>query len=131
MKFESTHIKGKGRGKPMGFPTVNLKIPENFKLKDGIYAVKVTIENKVFIGALHYGPVPTFGELQKSLEVYLIEVKQADYELLENLDGKIIKIEIVKYLRPVTKFNSKEELIEQIKNDVRKIKSLKQLMLRR
>ena len=74
MIFESTHIKGKGRGKPMGFPTINLEIPENFKLKNGIYAAKVTIENKTFVAALHYGPVPTFGDLQKSLEVYLIGV---------------------------------------------------------
>ena len=62
MQFESTHIKGKGRGKPMGFPTINLKIPENFELKDGIYAAKVVIENITFVGALHYGPVPTFSE---------------------------------------------------------------------
>ena len=46
MQFESTHISGKGRGKPMGFPTINLKIPENFKLKNGVYAVKVSIEKK-------------------------------------------------------------------------------------
>ena len=37
MKFETVHITGKGRGKPMGFPTINLKIPELFKLKIGVY----------------------------------------------------------------------------------------------
>ena len=122
MKFESTQIIGKGRGKPMGFPTINLKIPENFELKNGIYAAKVVIENKTFVGALHYGPVPTFGELQKSLEVYLIEAKQADYELLENLDGKIIKIEIIKFLRDIIKFKLVEELVKQIGEDVKNIK---------
>lgn len=123
MIFESTHVSGKGRGKPMGFPTINLVIPEGFKLKNGIYAVKVTIENKNFKGALHYGPVPTFGELQKSLEVYLIEAKQADYELLENLDGKIIKVEIIKFLRDIIKFRLIEDLVRQIGEDVRQIKS--------
>src|SRR3989339_1909463 len=101
MQFESTHIKGKGRGKPMGFPTINLKIPDNFELKNGIYAVEVIIEKKVFKGALHYGPVPTFGELQKSLEVFLIET--AD-KVIEDLDEKIIKIKIIKFLRDVIKF---------------------------
>ena len=124
MKFESTQIIGKGRGKPMGFPTINLKIPENFELKNGIYAAKVVIENKTFVGALHYGPVPTFGELQKSLEVYLIEAKQADYELLENLDGKIIKIEIIKFLRDIIKFKLVEDLVRQIETDVKEIKLL-------
>lgn len=122
MKFESTHVKGKGRGKPMGFPTINLKIPDGFELKDGIYAAKVTIENKIFIGALHYGSVPTFNENEQSLEVYLIGLNN---NKLENLEEKIIKVEIVKYLRPVMKFNSKEELIKQIKEDVKNIQELK------
>lgn len=119
MRFESVHIKGKGRGKPMGFPTINLKIPENFELEDGIYAVKVNIEKKIFKGALHYGPVPTFAEEQQSLEVYLI-----DYDERENLNEKIVKVAIIKYLRPVINFRSKEELIKQIEEDVKNIKSL-------
>ncbi len=122
MKFESIHIKGKNRGKPMGFPTINLKIPINFELEDGIYAAKVNIENKVFVGALHYGPVPTFNEEKKSLEVYLIGLN--DNELKNLFDEKIIKVEIVKYLRPVIKFKSKEELIKQIDEDVKQIKAL-------
>ena len=129
MIFESTHIKGKGRGKPMGFPTINLEIPENFKLKNGIYAAKVTIENKTIVAALHYGPVPTYGDLQKSLEVYLIGVTplrqgfagQSDYGL-ENLDDKIIKVEIIKFLRDIIKFKLVEELVKQIEEDVKKIK---------
>lgn len=133
MKFESTQIKGKGRGKPIGFPTINLKIPYDFELKDGIYAAKVIIENKIFVGALHYGPVPTFSEQEKSLEVYLIEVTDDDlisYGLENLFDEKIIKVEIIKYLRQVIKFESKEELVRQINNDVNLIKS-KYLMFRR
>lgn len=127
MKFESTHAKGKGRGKPMGFPTINLKIPDNFGLQDGIYAAKVNIENKIFVGALHFGPVPTFDENEKSLEVYLIEVTNDDLINygLENLDLIKIKVEIIKYLRPIIKFESKEELIRQIDDDVKNIQKLK------
>ena len=132
MKFESIHIKGKGRGKPMGFPTINLKIPNNFKLKDGIYTAKVTIDSKVFISALHYGPVPTFDENEKSLEVYLIEVTNNDLinQGLENLDEKIIKVEIIKFLRDIIKFKLVEDLVKQIKEDVNLIKS-KYLVFRR
>jgi len=124
MIFESTHIKGKGRGKPMGFPTINLKIPDNFELKDGIYAAKVTIENKVFKGALHYGPVPTFAEQEKSLEVYLIEVTNENLVGygMEDLGGKLIIIEIIKYLRPIIKFKLVEDLVKQIEEDVKEIK---------
>ena len=129
MKFESTHIKGKGRGKPMGFPTINLKIPDNFELKDGVYAVKVSIEKNFFTGALHYGLVPTFREQEKSLEVYLIGVNElclpAGRQGLENLDGKIIKVEIIKYLRPIIKFRLVEELVRQIEEDVKNIQKIR------
>lgn len=124
MIFESTHIKGKGRGKPMGFPTINLIIPDGFKLKNGIYATKVTIEKKVFKGALHFGPVPTFKELEKSLEIFLIDANPVDYELLENLDGKIIRVEIIKFLRDIIKFKLVEDLVRQIGEDVRQIKKI-------
>lgn len=126
MQFESTHIKGKGRGKPMGFPTINLKIPDNFELEDGIYAAKVTIADKIFVGALHYGPVPTFSEKEKSLEVYLIGVSNENLigYGLENFDGKTIKVEIIKYLREIKRFRLVEELVRQIEEDVRQIKEL-------
>ena len=126
MKFESTYVTGKGRGRPIGFPTINLKIPDNFELKDGAYAAKISIENKIFKGALHYGPIPTFSEQEKSLEVYLIGMKDNDLINygLENLDGKIIKIKIIKYLRPIIKFRLVEKLVRQIKEDVKTIQKL-------
>ncbi len=126
MQFESTHVTGKGRGKPMGFPTINLKIPEKLKLKNGIYATKVTIDKNVFSGALHYGSTPTFGEDEKSLEVYLIDVTNENLidRGLENFDEKLIKVEIIKYLREIKKFKRVEELVRQIEEDVRQIKSL-------
>lgn len=105
----------------MGFPTINLKIPDNFVLKNGIYAVKVKIEKKVFKGALHYGPVPTFGELQKSLEVYLIDVTNND---IEDLEGKLIRVEVIKFLRDVIKFKLVEDLVKQIEKDVKVIGSI-------
>jgi riboflavin kinase/FMN adenylyltransferase len=126
MQFVSTHVTGKGRGKPMGFPTINLRIPDDFELKDGVYAAKITIEKNVFKGALHYGPVPTFGEPEKTLEVYLIGVTESDLvnDGLTDLDKKIIKVEVLKYLRPITKFRLVEDLIKQIEEDVAAIKLL-------
>ena len=126
MNFESSRIKGKGRGRPMGFPTINLKIPDNFELKNGIYAVKVTIENKFFKGAMHFGPVPTFGELQKSLEIYLVGVTNNDLinQGIENLDEIIIKVEIIKFLRDIIKFKLVEDLKRQIEEDVKRVKEI-------
>lgn len=121
MKFKSFHIKGKGRGKGMGFPTINLKIPEDFTLKDGVYASKVSIDNNTFLGALHFGPVMTFNEWDKTLEIHLIDLVD---DKLNSLDKKTIKVEIIKYLRPVMKFNSEKALVNQIVKDVGQIKAL-------
>lgn len=62
---------------------------------------------------------------EKSLEVYLIEVTNENLVGygMENLDGKLIIIEIIKYLRPIIKFNLVEELVKQIGEDVKEIKS--------
>jgi riboflavin kinase/FMN adenylyltransferase len=110
----------------MGFPTINLKIPKKFELKEGIYASKITIGNNVFKGALHYGPTPTFSEEEKSLEVYLIGVLENELEKygLINMGEQIIKVEILKLLRPVMKFRLVEDLVKQIEEDVRQIKGL-------
>lgn len=115
MKFTSRHIRGKGRGKLLGFPTINLEIPEGFPLQEGIWAVWVEIKEKKYKGALHFGPVPTFGEEELSLEVFLIDTKDED---IPELDNEILIIEPVKRLRDVKAFSSHEELVNQIKKDV-------------
>lgn len=116
MKFNSTQVKGRGRGRLLGYPTINLEIPKNFQLKDGIYAVKVFIEGQEFAGALHFGPIPTFNENEKTLEVFLI-IKP---ESLPETENKDIEIEIVKFLRDVLNFPNQEDLIKQIGEDVLK-----------
>lgn len=119
MRFISKQIKGKGRGKLLGFPTINLEIPENFSLKEGIYAVKVFIAGLEFIGALHFGPIPTFNEENKTLEVFLIDIKDDHLPETEQLN---ITIETIKYLRAVKNFASQHELISQMGEDVKETK---------
>lgn len=113
MRFKSQQIKGKGRGKLLGFPTINLEIPKNFKINEGIYAVKVWIKNKEFIGAMHFGPVPTFKEHGKTLEVFLIDTVKPNIP-----SSKTFEVETIQYLRPVLNFSSRKELSKQIGEDV-------------
>lgn len=113
MKFKSTQIKGKGRGKLLGFPTINLEIPQSLELKDGIYAIKVSNSGKDFIGAMHYGPIPVFQEDDKTLEFFLIDTSENDIPKSPEFE-----VEVIKFLRPVMSFENKEKLVEQIKKDV-------------
>ena len=122
MKFKSTQVKGKGRGRLLGFPTINLQIPKDLELLDGIYAVKVFIGDKVFIGALHSGSVPTFKEFKKTLEVFLIDTKEEEIPY-----AKSFNIEIIKHLRPVLNFPDQKRLTEQMTKDVEEAKSIVKL----
>lgn len=119
MKFSSIQVKGKGRGKLLGFPTINLEIPKNFDLKDGIYAVRVFLGDKDFAGAMHFGPIPTFKEDKKTLEVFLIDTKDEDIPESQNFE-----VETIQFLRPVLSFNSEGELSNQISEDVIKTKQI-------
>ena len=119
MKFKSAQIKGKGRGKLLGFPTINLEIPPNLALEEGIYAVRATIEHKIYSGALHFGPVPTFTQNAKSLEVFIINEQG-----IEVKNGQPVGIEIISYIRKIKKFPDVQQLKKQIEDDVSKIKTL-------
>ena len=121
MNYKTKQIKGKGRGKLLGFQTINLEIPSDFHEEEGIYAAMVVIDRNVYKGALHYGPVPTFNEKEKSLEVYLID---ADEKGLINLKGKLIQVGFIKKIRDIKKFSNLQELSLQIAWDVEMINSI-------
>ena len=112
--FEAKVVSGdKIGGELIGFPTANLipvaankVIPGN-----GVYAVKVEIENKEYNGMMNIGVRPTINNDGKRT----IEVNILDFS--DNIYDSTITIYFVNKLREEKKFNSKEDLIEQIKID--------------
>lgn len=121
MRFESHQIRGRGRATTLGFPTINLEIPKGLKLDYGIYGVYLYVDNDKYLGAMHYGPSPTFKDELESCEVYLLDV---DGTKLPVTDGKEIKIDILRFIRGVMKFDTTGELIGQIEKDVEEIRKL-------
>ena len=132
--YEGVIIKGRGRGKTLGFPTINLTpgvilIPSlvegegspDKKWKFGVYSCQVKIDNQIYSGLLHYGPQPTFKEQEPSLEIHILS-SSCDSKLAschpERSEGSQIQFKPLKYLRPIKKFNNKEALIKQIKKDI-------------
>ena len=114
-RFTTKQIKGKGRGKLLGYPTINLEVPLGFDLADGIYAAWVTINGTRFRGALHWGPIPTFDEEAKSLEVYVLGI--GDHELA-HADLTAVTVEPVARLRNIGRFATISALMRQIELDV-------------
>jgi riboflavin kinase / FMN adenylyltransferase len=121
MIFTSRHIKGAGRGKGMGYPTINLAIPADFVLDYGVYAAWVDISGKTYKGALHYGSTPTFDQKADTLEVYLLDVDDEDFPETE---GVGIVVDIVTYLRDIQRFPDVDSLVEQIGKDVERVRSV-------
>jgi len=115
LSFKSQQVKGAGRGKLLGYPTLNMDIPEEFQLEDGIFAVWVKISGRKMMGAMHFGAVPTFDQAKKSLEVFLLDVADKDFE---KLDTSQILIDVVSWLRGIMRFRNSEELSDQIRKDV-------------
>lgn len=110
-------VKGAGRGRKIGIPTVNFDPSQAKDLADGIYLSKIYL-TKPHWSLLHFGPRPTFGEEEKSLEVYIL-----DFDGQKELNGTFT-VEIYDLLRQVLKFKSSKEMVEKIQDDIQRAKGL-------
>jgi riboflavin kinase/FMN adenylyltransferase len=108
--FESQVQHGDKRGRDLGYPTANLRMPEDCPLLQGIYAVKVRVGDDWYGGVASYGRRPTFDNGAALFEVYLFDFKG-------DLYGKTLRVHVVSYLRGEAKFDSAEALITQMDRD--------------
>jgi riboflavin kinase/FMN adenylyltransferase len=121
MKFVSTTIAGTGRGKQLGFPTLNLIVPDTLpsQLKQGVYAARVLVDGgERYVAALYYGPASSFGETEARLEVYLI-----DAIALYVQPGTAVEVEVRDFIREPKQFTVPELLIAQMTEDVAQVQT--------
>ncbi|MGZ9677379.1 bifunctional riboflavin kinase/FAD synthetase [Flavobacterium sp. GNP001] len=107
-----TVVKGKQLGRTIGYPTANLQIAENFKLvpQNGVYIVQSQIQNKLVYGMMNIGTNPTVGGQQQSIEVNFIDFEGDLYQ-------QEIQVAIVQRIRSEKKFDSIEDLKNQLHKD--------------
>ena len=112
--------KGRMMGKKIGFPTCNIDIKDYIIAKPGVYAVKTKINNnkKFYKGIANLGYRPTFNQ-----KVILLEVNI--FNFYGNLYNKKLIIEFIKFIREEKKFKGMDELKNQIKKDLLKVKRIK------
>lgn len=111
---EGNVVAGERRGRTLGFPTANLEIdPRIVVPANGVYSVKVKVDEDNFLGVANIGVKPTFhGEgNQKNIEVHLLD-------FYGNLYGKSIKVFFTRRLREEKRFSSVSELVHQIEQDI-------------
>ncbi len=102
---------GHHRGMQLGYPTANIYTVDEAIPKSGIYAVRVLRGHGILDGVCYIGNQPTFTGERIGIEVYLF-----------NFSGELyhehLRVQFVKMIRDEIKFDNKEELIRQIKEDV-------------
>ena len=105
-------IHAKGLGKKMGYPTANLDLVDNFVIpKYGVYDTDIIINGKKFKASTNIGTNPTVEHDGIKIEAHIL-----DFD--EDIYGEIVELELLEFVRPELKFDSIEELFEQIAKDV-------------
>ncbi|MGH2723269.1 MAG: bifunctional riboflavin kinase/FAD synthetase [Actinomycetota bacterium] len=115
---EGTVVPGAGRGRGLGFPTVNLRTPDALLLPGrGVYAGRALFDGQVFTAAINIGVNPTFGREPLHLEAHLL-----DFE--GDLRGRVLGVEFWARLRDELVFDSAEALAARIEEDVQETRRL-------
>lgn len=104
--------RGKGIGRQLAFPTANISIEESYKLipKNGVYFVNSILKNEVVYGMMNIGFNPTVDGSKKSIEVHYF-----DFE--GDLYNQTVQVNLLERIRDEHKFNSLEELKNQLQKD--------------
>ena len=109
-------IKGDQRGSQIGFPTANMNVDKNIQIpKNGVYKVKVYLNEILYEGIMNIGHKPTVSEgTRLSLEVHIFDFNDDIYDA-------DITVYFKKFIRDEIKFSSIDELIQQISKDIEEI----------
>lgn len=112
-QLQGTIVNGYKVGRKLGFPTANIQVDEPFKIIPGIgvYAVWVYLKGEKYKGMLYIGDRPTLDNGKNiTLEVNILDFSGDIY------NNEII-VAFIYYVRGDVKFNSLDELKEQLGRD--------------
>lgn len=106
-------------GRRLGAPTVNMQFASGVLIpRHGVYAARVRLEDGVFPAVTNIGVRPTVSKEENvSVETHIL-----DYE--GNLYGRTVSLEFFDFLRAEQRFDSVQELAEQIAADARKAREI-------
>lgn len=108
-----TVVSGRKIGHTIGTPTANINLPEAAaELPHGVYACKAVADGKEYLAVTNIGSRPTVGGHQVRAETSLLDFDG-------DLYGKELLLQFYKFLRPERKFDSLEELREEIQKNIR------------
>ncbi len=103
-------VGGDRRGRTLGFPTANMLLAPDCRLRHGVYAVTFTVDRIVHTGVANWGRRPQFGNGLPVLETHV-------FDFSGDLYGRVAEVRFVSRLREEEKFPSVDALVAQMHRD--------------
>lgn len=117
-RITNTVVDGDKRGSEIGFPTANLRPPDRKVIPaTGIYACFVLVGDRRYDAAVSVGVRPTFGGGELLIEAFILDFEGDIY-------GEQITVEFVEYTRPELAFDGVDELVDQMNEDVSRVRAI-------
>lgn len=115
--IRGTVVRGAQQGQAMGWPTANVRIPDDRVVPpDGVYAARTVFGPQTYDAIAYIGTRPTFGAGERLIEVNLLD-QTCD------LYGQQITVQFAVRLRGDQIFASVDDLSQQIACDVEQARS--------
>jgi riboflavin kinase / FMN adenylyltransferase len=114
--MRGTVVHGDARGRALGFPTANLRLPpEKLVPAPGIYAGRAHALRRTFDAVLHIGPRPTFAGAAPTIEVHL-------FDFDGDLYGRELRVDLCARLRDIERYDDVPSLVRAMEADARAAK---------
>lgn len=115
--MDGTVVRGRQRGRELGFPTANLATDNELLPPHGVYATTTTIDGVIRAGITNVGLRPTFNETTPMVETHLLDFTGSLY-------GRTVRLGFVMRLREERRFPDVDALRAQIEADRRNAERL-------
>jgi riboflavin kinase/FMN adenylyltransferase len=117
-RIDGIVVRGEGRGRQLGYPTANVHSDRHVAVPaDGVYAGWAVLRGQKLPAAISVGTNPTFEGRKRTVEAFIL-----DFD--EDIYGCELAVEFVERIRGMEKFESVDELVEQMGRDVEKARGL-------
>ena len=109
-----TTVHGRHLGTKLGMPTANI-VPEQDKLLPayGVYVSETEMDGRLYQGVTNVGVKPTVDGHYPVAETYLFDVEQG-----RELYGRQMTVRLLHHVRDEVKFETLEDLRQQIRKDI-------------
>ncbi len=110
--LEGIVVRGDRRGRDLGYPTANLSVPRYAAVPaDGVYACRFLHRGRELAAAVSVGTNPTFSGRERRVEAFVLDLDEDFY-------GEHVALDFVARLRGMERFDSAEQLTDQMEHDV-------------